>query len=120
MKLISVKNLTRPLAQPLTAGYCVSFLCQLRGFTFRNQISAQEGLILVQGSDSRLSSSIHMMFVWTDLAVVWINSAMTVVDVVLAKQWHPAYISRRPARYVLELAPQRLSEFNVGDRVAFD
>ncbi len=82
-------------------------------------IDPQEGLLLVQHRDSRLDSSIHMMFVWTDLAVAWINSAMDVVDVRLARQWRPAYIASRPACYVLEMAPQRLAEFQVGDRLRF-
>lgn len=119
MKIVLVENQSRPLQQPVRAGYCESFLCQLRGYTFRNQISLHEGLVLVGRKDSRLDSSIHMLFVWTDLAVVWINSEMQVVEMRLAKKWRPAYIPSRPARYVLEMAPERLSEFEIGDRLAF-
>ncbi len=119
MKTVLIENQSRPLSQPVRAGYCQSFICQLRGFTFRRMIDPQEGLLLVQHRDSRLDSSIHMMFVWTDLAVAWINSAMDVVDVRLARQWRPAYIASRPACYVLEMAPQRLAEFQVGDRLRF-
>ena len=115
MKTVLVENLTRPLSQPVRAGFCQSFLCQAKGFTFRRHIEPEEALLLVQRRDSRLDSSIHMMFVWTDLAVVWINSGMEVVDTRLARQWHPAYISTRPASYVLEMAPQRLGDFQVGD-----
>jgi uncharacterized protein len=119
MKLVLIENQSRHLQQPVRAGYCESFLCQLRGYTFRDQISLHEGLVLVQRRDSRLDASIHMLFVWTDLAVVWINTEMLVVDVCLAKKWHPAYIPSKPARYVLEMAPERLSEFQIGDRLAF-
>jgi uncharacterized membrane protein (UPF0127 family) len=115
MKTVLVVNETRPLRQPVKAGYCQSFLCQLRGFTCRRQVGCEEALLLVQHHDSRLDSSIHMMFVWTDLAVVWINASMEVVDIRLARQWRPAYIPSRPASFVLEMAPQRLNEFKVGD-----
>ena len=76
--------------------------------------------MLVQGSDSRLEASIHMMFVWIDLAVVWINSGGEVVDVKLARRWRPAYVPRRPARYILEIHPDRLDEFHIGDQVIFE
>jgi uncharacterized membrane protein (UPF0127 family) len=61
-----------------------------------------------------------MLGVWFDLAVVWINSTYQVVDVKLARRWRPAYFPKRPARYVLEIAPQRLGDFHEGDQVAFD
>ena len=117
MKFIDILNLTQSLPLPIKAGYCSSFLCQLRGLTFRKKINPDEGLLLVQKRDSRLDSSIHMMFVWTDLAVIWINDSMEVVDKRLARKWHPAYIPIAPARFVLELAPERLSDFNIGDRI---
>ena len=118
MKWVAIENQTQPLARPVWAGYCDSFFCQLRGFTFRKKIGDEEALLLVQGRDSRLDSSIHMLFVWTDLAVVWMDSRLDVVDVRRAKRWRPGYVPARPARYVLELAPGRFDEFKVGDRLA--
>ena len=99
--------------------YCDTFMTQLRGFTFRPPIEPDEGLLLVGKRDSRLDSSIHMLFVPFDLCVVWIDSALQVVDKILARSWRPAYFSRRPAKYVLEIHPQRWSNFEVGDRVDF-
>jgi uncharacterized membrane protein (UPF0127 family) len=120
MQQVTIRNLNRPQVQPITARYCASFLCQLRGLTFRRHLPSDQGLLLVQARDSRLDSAIHMMFVWMDLAVVWINSAGEVVDVKLALRWRPAYISKRPARYVLELVPERLNDFSVGDQVQIE
>ena len=78
-----------------------------------------QGLLLVGTRDSRVESSIHMLFVSFDLSVVWINSAMQVVDKVLAKSWRPAYFSRQPARYVLEIHPACWGNFEIGDTVEF-
>lgn len=99
--------------------YCDTFFTQLRGLTFRSQLSREEGLLLVGTRDSRFDSSIHMLFVSFDLSVLWINSAMQVVDKVLAKSWRPAYFSKRPARYVLEIHPERWGDFEVGHTVEF-
>lgn len=74
---------------------------------------------MVGKRDSRLESSIHMLFVPFDLSVVWINADLQVVDKVLAKSWRPAYFSRQPAKYVLEIHPERWADFEVGDGVEF-
>jgi uncharacterized membrane protein (UPF0127 family) len=118
-KFITVQNRNRTITEPLHIKYCDTFLTQLRGFTFRSLLEPAEGLLLVGKRDSRLDSSIHMFFVSFDLSVIWINSAMQVVDKVLAKSWRPAYFSRQPARYVLEIHPRRWDDFEIGDGVEF-
>ena len=99
--------------------YCDTFLTQLRGLSFRSTLARDEGLVLVGRLDSRVDSSIHMFFVPFDLSVIWINSAMQVVDKVLAKPWRPAYFSKQPARYALEIHPERWGDFEIGDGVEF-
>lgn len=118
-KFITVQNRNKKITERLQVKYCDTFLTQLRGFTFRSRLAREEGLILVGKRDSRLDSSIHMLFVSFDLSVIWINSAMQVVDKVLAKSWRPAYFSKQPARYVLEIHPERWGDFEIGDAVEF-
>lgn len=118
-KFITIENSDRPLQRALRIKYCDTFLTQLRGMTFRAELGQDEGLVLVGTRDSRIDSSIHMFFVNFDLAVMWINSDLQVVDKALAKAWRPAYFSKQPAKYVLEVHPDRWNEFQVGDRVIF-
>lgn len=112
-----LENRSHPLSAPLRVLYCSSLFCRLRGLMFRRHLNSDEGILLVSGHDSILDSTIHMLFCFTDLAVVWINAAQQVVDVRLARKWAPMYIPRRPARYVLEAHPGRLAEFHIGDRI---
>ena len=118
-RTISIENLNRRIDDGLRIKYCDTFLTQLRGFTLRQSLTREEGLVLVGRRDSRIDSSIHMFFVSFDLSVIWINSDMQIVDKVLAKSWKPAYFSKQPAKYVLEIHPDRWEEFQVGDRVQF-
>jgi uncharacterized membrane protein (UPF0127 family) len=113
----TISNTTQPQAAPLQARWCASFLCQLRGLTFRRSLGIDEGLLLVQKRDTTIDAAIHMLFVFMPLGVVWINSACEVVDVKLAKPWRPMYAPQRPAKYVLEIHPQRLADFRKGDCV---
>jgi uncharacterized protein len=119
MATIRIQNKDHVLPSALQAIYCDSFLCRLRGLMFRRDLDLDEGLLLVESRDSRVDTSIHMFFVYMDLAVVWINSENTVVDTVLARTWRPAYAPRRPARYILEIHPSRLNEFQIGDHLEF-
>ncbi len=118
-RYIGIENANRRIDGSLRVKYCDTFLTQLRGFTLRADLPRDEGLVLVGKRDSRIDSSIHMFFVSFDLAVVWINANMHVVDKVLARSWKPAYFSKTPARYVLEVHPDRWEEFQVGDRLVF-
>ena len=120
MKQVIINNLTQSSISPLKARLCESFLCRLRGLTFRRSLSSQEGLLLVQKKDSRMDATIHMLAVFTDLAVVWINTDGDVVDLRLARRWRPIYVPQSPARYVLEMAPDRLADFQVGDKVRIE
>lgn len=118
-RFITIPNQTRTLESLPRIKYCDTFLTQLRGFTFRARLTRDEGLLLVGKRDSRLDSSIHMLFVSFDLAIFWIDSNMKVVDKVLAKSWRLAYFSKQPARYVLEIHPERWGDYEIGDTVQF-
>jgi uncharacterized membrane protein (UPF0127 family) len=118
-RTIAIENKNRDIEGLLRIKYCDTFLAQLRGLTFRSQLGRDEGLLLVGKRDSRLDSSIHMLFVPFDLSVIWINSDMQVVDKVLARSWRPAYFSKHPAKYALEIHPDRWGDFEPGDGVEF-
>lgn len=107
-----------PLVQ--RAYWCNSFASKLRGFTFRRTLSAGEGLVLVEGKESRVNTSIHMLFVFCELGVIWVNEAGEVVDKVLARPWRLSYIPGLPARYVIEGEPEILDKVRVGDRLVFE
>jgi uncharacterized membrane protein (UPF0127 family) len=117
---IYIRNLSRPDRPILRVRYCNSFLCRLRGLTFRRDLPPGEGLLLVQAKDSRLDAAIHMLFMWMDLAVVWINTSLQVVDVKPARRWRLAYFPQKPARYVLEMPLERIDIYCVGDQLAFE
>ena len=120
MKYVRLFNQSNQGSKPILAKYCQSFFCQFRGLMFIKSIPQNQGLLLVQKGDSRLDASIHMMFMWMDLAIIWINSEYVVVDMVLARRWKMGYFPKKAARYVLETGASHLQEFNVGDSVRFD
>jgi uncharacterized membrane protein (UPF0127 family) len=117
MHSVRLQNLTTPLSNPITVTYCDTFWSRFRGLMLRPVLAPQEGLILVNPSDSRMDTAIHMLFMNFDITAVWVDSDFTVVDVKLARKWRPAYVPRAAGRYVLELHPNQLASFKVGDRI---
>ena len=101
------------------AKWCDTFAAKLRGFTFRRRLGRQDGLTLVEKSDSRVTTAIHMLFVFFDLGVIWVNDAGEVVDTVLAKPWRLSYAPSAPARYVIEGRPHLLTAVKPGDHIQF-
>jgi uncharacterized membrane protein (UPF0127 family) len=120
MQQVTIRNLSRQDVQPIRAGYCESFFCRLRGLTFRRTLPDRWGLLLVQPRDSRLDSAIHMLGMWLDLAVVWINSSADVVDVRLARRGQLACLPAQPACYTLEMSTDYIGEFKIGDKVRIE
>ena len=114
MKIVKITNSTRA-TRPLKVRYCSSFLSKFMGLMFAKNLAPESGIILVNASESKIDSSIHMFFMRFDITTLWLDKNLVVVDKVLAKKWHPAYISRKPAQYVVETNVNRYSDFSVGD-----
>lgn len=87
---------------------------------FRNSIDMEGGLLMIHGVESRANAAIHMFFVGMDLGVLWLDSSRKIVDIKLAKSWQPFYTPASPAKYILEIHPERLAEFKLGDILNFE
>jgi uncharacterized membrane protein (UPF0127 family) len=119
MKQVQVLNLSTPLTVDLSAGWCSSFWCKFKGLMLRRSIPENWGLLFVESKESITNTSIHMLFCFIDLGIVWMNSSGEVVDTCLARKWVTIRAPKSPARYFLEVLPSRLTEFKVGDRIKF-
>ena len=86
------------------------------GLMFTKEIDPNSGIIIAEKYESRARTSIHMMFMRYDIAAIWLDKDLVVVDSVLAKKWNPYYAPERPAQYVVEAHPSQLSTFSIGDQ----
>ncbi len=120
MQLVLLHNRTHPTQAPLQAHYCNSFLCRLRGLMFAKVLGENAGLLMVQPRADRVDAAIHMFFMNFDLAVVWADADLRVVDVQFARRWRPAYAPAKAAKYVLETHPKRLSDYQIGDQLVLE
>lgn len=118
-EFVSVSNKANGETILPRARWCSSFLCRLRGLTFRRRIAATDSLVLVERTDSKSATSIHMFFVFFSIAAIWIDSNGQIVDKHVARPFRPIYVPDKPARYVLETPPELFGQFNIGDQIEF-
>jgi uncharacterized membrane protein (UPF0127 family) len=119
MQRILIRNPSQPTAKPIQVDICKDFISRLMGLMFRRELKPNSGIVIDEKRDSRVDSSIHMLFMRFDIAVIWIDSAMKVVDIQIAKKWQPWLSPAAPARYVLETHTSLIDYFKIGDRVEF-
>ena len=115
MKVVKLNTLTLP-ESILEVKYCDTFASKLIGLMFSRKLGVNNGIILVENNETRINTSIHMMFMNFDLTILWLDDNMVIVDKVLAKRWIPIYFPKKPAQYVVELHPSKFTEYKIGDQ----
>ena len=120
MMEIDIINQTRSLEDPLRVKNCESFACRLKGLMFKKSLDPDGGLLMSQKTETRANAAIHMFFVGMDLGILWLNAGKVIVDIKLAKSWQSMLTPDSPAKYILEIHPQRLAEFQIGDQLSFE
>ncbi|MGC9349047.1 MAG: DUF192 domain-containing protein, partial [Anaerolineae bacterium] len=99
---------------------CDTFVCRLRGLTFRRELPEGEGLLFVEPRESRLGTAIHMLFVFFPIGVVWLNAEGIVVDRVVAYPFRPFYAPSAPASYFLEGPPALVDWVSEGEKLRLE
>jgi uncharacterized membrane protein (UPF0127 family) len=98
---------------------CDTFWKRLRGLMFRRSPAPEEAYLFAGHRESVADASIHMLFVFFPIAVVWLDAQKQVVDVALAKPFRPYYAPRSAAQYFVEGAPALVHRVQVGDVLEF-
>lgn len=83
---------------------------------FRRHLDSKSGLLLMEPTESRSGTSIHMFFVFIALGVAWLDADLRVVDTTIARPWR-VYWPSGPARFVLEGEPSMIESLAVGDQL---
>ena len=86
-----------------------SFLKRLKGLMFKREFDYV--LVFEFEGEARMGASIHMMFVFTPIDIVYLDSGKKVVDLKTNLQpWTSNYTPKRPAKWLLELPPGTINK----------
>jgi len=116
MNTVKLSKSSSPL-KVVNLKYCYTFGSKLIGLMFSKELKPDHGIILVEEKESRINTSIHMMFMNYDLTVLWLDKELVIVDKVLARKWVPFYFPKKPAKYVVELHPSKFADYSIGEKL---
>lgn len=120
MTVVEVINQSQPHKTAIKAEYCSSFWRRLKGLMLKPSLNTYEGILLVEKNASITGSAIHMFFMNFDIAVVWLDAQLEVVDTAIAKRWRPYYAPSKPAKFILEIHVSHIGDFKYGDQISLE
>jgi uncharacterized membrane protein (UPF0127 family) len=99
---------------------CRNFFSRAKGLMFSRELREGEGIVLEAGRGGVLETTIHMMFVFFPIDVVWVGDDGRVVDVMEKVMPFSFRIApKKAARYVLELPVGAGRKVKIGDKISF-
>jgi uncharacterized membrane protein (UPF0127 family) len=114
-----IRNATTGEVLATRITWCTTFLTRGLGLMFHPPLKEDEAYIFVEGRESRSLTTIHMLFVFFPLAVIWLDAGKRVVDKALARPFYPYYAPSSPAQYYVECHPRALDMAEIGDQLQF-
>ena len=88
---------------------CESFFSKAKGLMFSRKLK-DSCLLFVFPNEKRIT--LHMFFVFFPIDVAFINEKMKVVDFKQNFKPFTFYISKKPAKYVLEMPPNSIKRID--------
>lgn len=65
-------------------------------------------------------ATMHTMGMRYNIAIIWLDRKMSVVEMRIVPPWRIACVPCQAAMYVIEAAPETINRVAVGDRLVFD
>ena len=117
MKFATITIPSNEQSEQIKVKICNSFVSRFKGLMFDKTIARGEGILLIQASESRMNSAIHMYFMNFDIAVFWLDKDFSVIDKKIAHKWKSILMPSKPAKYIFETHPDNLNKFHLGETI---
>jgi uncharacterized membrane protein (UPF0127 family) len=114
-----LRNLTTGETVAGSVVRCDTFWKRGRGLMFRRSLPEDQVYLFVEGRESVAQTTIHMLFVFFPIGVVWLDRDKRVVDLTLARPFRPYYAPQSPAQFFVEGPPSLVERVRVGDQMEF-
>jgi len=92
-------------------------LKRLRGLMFEQEKNFDYALVFELPSETRFGASVHMMFVFFPIDIVFLDSQKRVVDKATLNPWEMNYIPKKAAKYFVELPKGKAKNIRLGNRL---
>jgi uncharacterized membrane protein (UPF0127 family) len=90
-----------------------------KGLMFEDLKNFNYALIFDFPSESKIGTSLHMIFVFFTIDVLFLNKKQEVVDKVTLQPFTPNYTPKKAAKYVIEMPSGKNKKVKIGDKVSW-
>lgn len=98
-----------------------NFFFKARGLMFSMPLQKGKALILEAEEEGILNTTIHMLFVFFPIDVIWLNLEKKVVDIKRNVTPFTLWLSPKdPAKFVIELPKSATKHIKIGDFLVFN
>jgi uncharacterized protein len=88
-----------------------------KGLMFEEKKKFNYALIFEFPLESRVGTSLHMLFVFFPIDVLFLDKNQKVVDKVTLQPFIPNYTPKKAAKYVIELPKGKTNEVKLGQKI---
>ncbi len=92
---------------------------RMKGLMFEDIRKFNYALIFEFPSESRVGCSIHMIFVFFPIDIVFLNKNKEVVDKITLNPFTPNYTPKKAAKYVIELPNGNAKKIKIGSKISW-
>lgn len=94
------------------------FYGKFKGLMFESRKNFDYALVFDMIAESRLGSSIHMLFVFFPIDAVFLDSKKQVVDIALnLRPFALSFVPKKPAKFIIELPAGKTQGIKLGDKL---
>lgn len=96
------------------------FWGNFRGLMFERTENFDYALIFELPAETRLGASVHMMFVFFPIDIIFLNAQKKVVDKAKLQPWALNCTPKAPAKYFVEMPYGYADKIGLGDRLGWE
>ena len=92
---------------------------RFKGLMFERKKNFDYALIFELHSETKIGASIHMMFVFFPIDIVYLDSGKKIVDKTTVKPWILNYTPKQASKYFIELPVGKVN-VKIGDKLDWE
>jgi len=97
-----------------------TFPKKLKGLMFEKKKNFDYALIFELPLETRIGASVHMMFVFFPIEIVYLDSKKKVVDKATLNPWTLNYTPKKPAKYFVEMPKRQGKKIRLGEKLGWE
>jgi uncharacterized membrane protein (UPF0127 family) len=90
-----------------------------KGLMFEEEKQFDYALVFDFPNESKIGTSLHMIFVFFPIDVLFLNSKKEVVDKTTMTPFQPNYTPKKAAKYVIEMPNGKNKKVKIGDKISW-